>query len=194
MTTAKKWALLAAALVLLVAIVVLSAWIMRLEEGLKQGLTGEAYCSPLLDGCKKGYTPDEVDERLRAWKADPPGNRIATYRRIHQGPDLVFPLVYCAFFFVLARLGVECLGLRWRFWPLVLIVLPLANMVADYAENYLITWVILTAAGDSDPDVVKQASLATVTKWILVVVNLFVSWGLVLAGWARCLLRHGPTP
>ena len=68
-------------------------------------------------------------------------------------------------------------------------ILPALTLLADWAENYLISGVILPAGKDRiDPAAVRWASRATVAKWALVGLNLA---GLAAgAGW--CLLGRGP--
>jgi hypothetical protein len=127
---------------------------------------GSAVGYPILDRCLTGYTHEDVDRRLAVWRPD----QIATYQAIHLGPDMLFPWVYAGFFFVTALLvyGVAFPGRT--LWPWLL-VLPLLVLVADYTENYLISFVILPAGAPSDPATVAWASRVTVAKWVLVALN-----------------------
>jgi hypothetical protein len=137
---------------------------------------------PMLDVCFAGYTQQDVDRRLEAWSAD----QIATYRAVHLGPDMLLPWVYSGFFFVTALLVFKCAFPARTLWPWLLI-LPLVALIADYAENYLISFVILPAGAPSDAATVAWASRATCAKWVLVALNAFV----LMIGTGLCLrARH----
>jgi hypothetical protein len=133
---------------------------------------------PMLDGCFAGYTQQDVDRRLAAWSAD----QIATYRAVHLGPDMLFPWAYTGFFFVTAVLAFKVAFPARVLWPLLLL-LPLLNLVADYAENYLISFVILPAGAPSDAATVAWASRVTCAKWVLVGLNAVV----LVVGSGLCL-------
>jgi hypothetical protein len=181
MTPETTQLLLVADAVLLVTGVGLSVWMGRLQQALRPGLTGPAAKKPMLDACFGGYTPDDVRERLDRWAPE----QVAIYRWIHRVPDTIFPPVYCGFFFVSAVLAVGCLAPGRSWWPW-LVILPALNLLADWAENYLISGVILPAGRDRiDPAAVRWASLATVAKWALVGLNFVAAatgGGLCLVG------------
>jgi hypothetical protein len=124
---------------------------------------------PILDGCLRGYTKQDVENRLKTWSDD----QIALYRAVHLGPDMLFPWVYSGFFFVTAVLLFGRAFPRRTLWP-VLVVLPVLVLAADYLENYLISFVILPAGWPVDAATVAFASGVTVTKWVLVGLNMFV--------------------
>jgi hypothetical protein len=148
---------------------------------------GAAVGYPMLDGCLAGYTADDVDRRLAAWSPD----QVATYRAVHLGPDMLFPWVYAGFFFVTTVLVFRCAFPARALWPWLLL-LPLLTLAADYAENYLISFVILPAGPPADAVTVAWASRATVAKWLLVALNAAV----LLIGGGLCLRarRTGATP
>jgi hypothetical protein len=123
----------------------------------------------MLDGCFTGYSSEDVDRRLAVWSAD----QIWMYHAVHLGPDMIFPWVYAGFFFVTAVLAFKLAFPAKAFWPWLLI-LPFLNLVADYAENYLISFVILPAGAPSDATMVAWASRATCAKWVLVALNVLV--------------------
>jgi hypothetical protein len=65
----------------------------------------------------------------------------------------------------------------------LLLILPGLNLIADYAENYLISFVILPAGLPSDAATVAWASRVTIAKWVLVALNVLV----LLVGFGLCL-------
>jgi hypothetical protein len=144
--------------------------------------TGSSVGYPMLDGCLRGYTHQDVDDRLKVWSAD----QIATYRAVHLGPDMLFPWTYTGFFFVAALLLFGRAFPGRTLWP-VLLILPVLTLTADYTENYLISFVILPAGWPSDPATVAWASRVTVAKWVLVALNVIV----LLLGLGLCLRALG---
>ena len=161
--------LLAVSATLLVMSVGLFAYMSGPARLISQPRGGTAVGYAMLDGCWTGYTAEDVDRRLAAWSAD----QIATYRAVHLGPDMLFPWVYAGFFFVTAVLAFKCAVPARVLWPWLLI-LPLLNLAGDYAENYLISFVILPARAPCDPVTVGWASRATCAKWALVALNTLV--------------------
>jgi hypothetical protein len=139
---------------------------------------GSSIGYPMLDGCFAGYSQQDVDRRLEVWTAE----QIATYRAVHLGPDLLFPWLYTGFFFVTALLVFQLACPARALWPLLLI-LPFLNLIADYIENYLISFVILPAGVPSDAATVAWSSRATCAKWVLVALNTFV----LMIGIGLCL-------
>jgi hypothetical protein len=170
--------LLAISATLLVVSVGLFAYMSGPARIISRPQSGPGVGYPMLDGCLAGYTQQDVDRRLAAWSAD----QIATYRAVHLGPDMLFPWAYAGFFFVTAALVFKCAFPARSLWPLLL-VLPSLNLIADYAENYLISFVILPAGAPSDAATVAWASRATCTKWVLVALNAIV----LLVGSGLCL-------
>jgi hypothetical protein len=170
--------LLAASATLLAVSIGLFLYMSGPANMIRRPRNGSAVGYPMLDGCLAGYTADDVDRRLAAWSAD----QVATYRAVHLGPDMLFPWVYSGFIFVTAvlvfRYAFPARALRpW------LLILPLLNVAADYAENYLISFVILPAGPPADAATVAWASRATVAKWLLVALNAAV----LLIGGGLCL-------
>jgi hypothetical protein len=170
--------LLAISATLLVASVVLFVYMSGPARIISRPQNGSGVGYPMLDGCLAGYTQEDVDRRLAAWSAD----QIATYRAVHLGPDMLFPWAYAGFFFVTALLVFKCAFPARALWPLLLL-LPLLNLVADYAENYLISFVILPAGAPSDAATVAWASRVTCAKWVLVGLNAVV----LVVGSGLCL-------
>jgi hypothetical protein len=118
---------------------------------------------PMLDGCFAGYTQEDIDRRLAAWSA----GQVASCRAVHRGPDMLFPWAYAGCFFVTAVLVFRCAFPARALWRLLLVLPPL-NPVAGYAEDYLISVVVLTAGAPSDAATAAWASRATCVKWVVV--------------------------
>jgi hypothetical protein len=169
--------LLAISITLLVVSIGLACYMSGPMNLISRPQRGAQVGYPILDACFGGYTNEDVDRRLEVWTAD----QISTYRELHLGPDMLYPWVYTGFFFATAIVLFKSAFPARTLWPLLLI-LPLLNLIADYTENYLISFVILPAGSPSDAGTVAWASRATCAKWVLVLLNalaLIIGIGLV---------------
>src|SRR5688572_30530512 len=150
--------------------------LMANNKGASTELQARVVNKPTLDAHLTGYDATVVRDRLDYWTPD----QIATYRGMHLGPDMLFPFVYCGFFVAAAVLGFGCAFPYRILWPWLL-VLPVLNLAADYAENYLVSFVIFPAGEKFDPSAVTCASRLTVAKWVLVGFNILVVGAGILA-------------
>jgi hypothetical protein len=174
----QKNPLLALAATLLVLEIGLFAYMQGAVNLIARPARGSSVGYPILDLCWTGYSQQDVENRLQAWSPE----QIALYRQVHLGPDMIFPWVYSGLFFVIAVLLFGRAYPERTLWP-ALLVLPILTVAADYAENYLISFVLLPAGSPADAATVAWASRTTVTKWILVGLNIAV----IVVGGALCL-------
>jgi hypothetical protein len=159
---------------------------------LKAGLTEEVDGPPMLDAHICGYGEVEVRRRVGVWSQA----QVAVYQGVHLGPDMLLPLAYTGFFFVLAVLTFRAAFPDRTVWP-GLVVIPVLTLLADWGENTLISFVILPAGKDHlDPETIAWGSRVTVAKWVLFLLNLLViASGLVVYGCGFCCkrVRHDRT-
>jgi hypothetical protein len=174
----QKNPLRALAATLLVLVIGLFAYMQGAVNLIARPEGGSSVGYPILDVCLTGYSQQDVERRLQAWSPE----QIALYRTIHLGPDMIFPWVYAGLFFVTAVLLYGRAFPERTLWP-ALLVLPILTVAADYLENYLISFVILPAGVPADAVTVAWASRTTVTKWVLVGLNIAV----IVVGGALCL-------
>jgi hypothetical protein len=173
--------LLALAATLLVLAIGLMLYIQGPAHLIALPADGSSAGYPILDGCLTGYSQDDVELRLKAWSAE----QKALYRAIHLGPDMILPWVYSGFYFVTAVLLFGRTFPGRTLWP-GLLVLPILTLAADYLENYLISFVILSPVAPADASTIAWASRATVCKWGLVGMNTLV----LVVGVGLCIRRR----
>ncbi|MDP2424555.1 MAG: hypothetical protein U1C46_05750 [Bacteroidales bacterium] len=171
------WALLLAILV------VMNLWIIPSGSKKIMDSADNPASANLLDLQIVGFSETEVYTVLNSLGEE--GRR--QYAQFALREDFYYPLSYGIFLaFTLYSLAAFCLRRRIR--VLIIALIPLIGMAADYVENFHILSLIRQFP-DLHPGTVQIASVANTLKWGLVflsagLVLVFLVWGLVQK-WCR---------
>ncbi|HEY0380140.1 MAG TPA: hypothetical protein VGC87_24715 [Pyrinomonadaceae bacterium] len=128
------------------------------------------YANKVLDGRWRGYSPEDVRKFFEAIGED--GRRL--YARTERSLDVAFPIIYGSLFATLLILLYGRLGAKY------LVLVPLLNVLFDFAENFTLSGLALRFDGKVQP-LAKLAAIFTRIKSLLFSVSvLLIALGIVI--------------
>lgn len=135
--------------ILLLNLYAFPSFIHRIET-----VTGQQF---LIPDARPGYSVEEISRLFDNWGKE---GRVI-YRQMLLQVDLLYPLVYSFFFFLLLNFGVSSRYPSYRYWA----YLPFLTAIFDYAENLSILHLLHTY-----PEIpefwCRFASAMTIAKWL----------------------------
>ena len=141
-----------------------------LKKELGKDADGRVIEDAILD-TRPWYTAKDAFAVFTRW------NRVQLdkYRRMLLGLDIVFPLAYGSLFVVLTAIafGVRLRDLR-KHW--LLLILPIASVLADYGENLSIVFGLIDPFTSKQPVgfLGNMAGYMTAAKWVLIACTMTV--------------------
>jgi hypothetical protein len=141
-----------------------------IKKELGKDADGRVIEDAILDG-RLWYTPDDASAVFKRWSK----GQLDTYRRMLLGLDIIFPLAYGSLFVILTAIafGVRLRNLR-KHW--LLLVLPIACVLADYGENLSIVFGLIDPFINNQPAgfLGNLAGYMTLAKWLLIASTMIV--------------------